>query len=99
VSDLLGKVDKKARKPWIRKWSIKRLNEGNEKCKQRGRQEALQTIEGLVDKSHRQDQEGVSWEQMWRDHGISKSRTLRFDVHEDEGTGLERQLWNSRHWH
>jgi hypothetical protein len=36
---------------------------------------------------------------MWRDHEISKSRTLWFNVHEDEGSRLEIKSRDLKHWH
>jgi len=69
---------------WLWKWT------GMEECEQWRRKEQLSETEEQIEKSHRQGQEGISWVHMWRDHGISKNRTLLFNVHEDQGTRVEK---------
>jgi len=69
-----------------------------EECHQHGRKTCRRRKE-WTEKSHGQNQEGISWEIMWWDQGISKKRTLWFNVHEGEGTKFERISWDSKHWH
>jgi endonuclease/exonuclease/phosphatase family metal-dependent hydrolase len=76
MSDLVGKVERRARKPRItqmisemdelRKWKNVNSEEGRKNYR---RQERTET-------SHGQRQEGISGEHMRRDHRISKKRTL-----------------------
>jgi hypothetical protein len=40
-----------------------------------------------IEKSHREGQGGVHWQDMWQDHEMSKNRALRFNVHEDKVIG------------
>jgi hypothetical protein len=69
-----------------------------EDCKQRSRKEVLWKNEKRIEKSHRQRPEVVSWQYMWRDNGITNSRTLLYNVHEHQGTRGVRKHWNSKHY-
>jgi len=52
-----------------------------------------------IGKSHRQGQEGIPWEHMGRDHGISKHRAFYFNGTEDKWTKLERKPRDSKYWY
>jgi hypothetical protein len=79
MSDLVGKVEKKARKPWITQEMISKMDE-RRKWKnvnnEEGRKEKLQKTEERIEKSDGQHQEGISGEHMRGYHRISKNRTL-----------------------
>ena len=54
ISDLVGKVEKRARKPWItQEMVVKWIKEGNGKNVNTRRQEELQEAEERIEKSHR----------------------------------------------
>ena len=52
-----------------------------------------------IEKSYRKCQKGIFGEHIQRGYGISKNRTLWFDVHEDKGTKLEGDPRNSKYWY
>ena len=49
------------------------------------RNKEIQMAEERIRKSHREGQERVYWQHMWQDH-----ETLRFNVHEDKSSRLEK---------
>ena len=57
ISDLVGKVEKRARKPWITQEMISKMDE---RRKWKRRQEELQETEVRIEKSHRKGQKGIS---------------------------------------
>jgi hypothetical protein len=75
MSDLIGKVERRASHGLYRRCSVKWMNEGNGRMSTTKKEE-LQKTEERIEKSHGKRQEGISGDHMRRNHRISKNRTL-----------------------
>jgi hypothetical protein len=62
MSDLVEKVKRRARKPWITQEMISKMDEQRKlkNVNNKGRKDELQKREERIEKSHRQGQEGIS---------------------------------------
>jgi hypothetical protein len=64
MSDLAGKVDRKARKPWITQKVMDKMEEGSGRIPQRRRKEELQKTETRIEKCLRSGQKIISGQRM-----------------------------------
>jgi hypothetical protein len=101
MSDLIGKVERTARKPWItqemiskmierRKWKNVNNEEGRKNCR-RLRNE----LKRAMDNANKEYLESIS------DEIIEFQRTGRCDLMymKTKGARLEIKPWDSKHWH
>jgi type I site-specific restriction endonuclease len=78
MSDLVGKVERKARRSWITQEMISKMDE-RRKWKNVNNEEGRKNYRRLrqrIEECHGQRQEGISGEHMRRDHRISKNTML-----------------------
>lgn len=84
-----GDIYRIARKPCtsITQVMISKRDEWSGKMSAMKKNEQLHTTDEQTEKSHRQGQEGISWEHMWWNHVISKNKTLWFNVYNTKEPG------------
>jgi hypothetical protein len=97
TSDLVGKAERIARKPWITKQMISKTEE-RMKRKNVNNEEGRNNHTGLKNQLNRATGKAKNeYLSIRENHGISKHRTLLFNVSKVKGTVLETQSWNSKH--
>jgi len=101
LSDLLGKVDRKSRKPWITQ-EINKIEELRRR-KKVNNFKGRKNYRSLRDELKRATEEAKNeYTDGMCDGIVAFQRTERHDlmyVYEDEGTGWERTPWDAEHWH
>ena len=88
ISDLVDKIDRKARKPWTTQEMINKIDERKNRKDINNEESNIENLWSYWKEPQTRPRR-LSWEHVWRCHGISKNRTLWCNVNVDEGCSLE----------